>query len=122
MEQLDLLVALAEKDADAGYAAALARGPLAAYMWRYSRARLVPGEECPACGHVFPIRMDATNNHALVADDVCVGMDLTRRHLRHVLGTVNYADHYRVRAIRAGWPVETVQAWIDDPSLLEEAA
>lgn len=70
--QTDIFDALTDTDPD----------PLAAYRDRYARGRLIPGEDrCPGCGHLHPQRFDATNDHHLVADDMCLAMDLIRRHV-----------------------------------------
>lgn len=111
-EQVSIFDELSRQDTEAATAAAEAEGPLAAYRHRYRYGRLIPGESCPACGHIFPGRYDATNDHHLVTDTVCTGMDLTRSHLTNALRTGSGVDMCRSHAIRAGWPVEQVDAWI----------
>lgn len=112
MEQPSIFDELARQDAEAVTAAVEAQGPLAAYRHRYRMHELIPGESCPACGHVFPGRYDATNDHHLATDTVCTGMDLTRSHLTNALRTGSGVGMCRAHAIRAGWTVEQVDAWI----------
>jgi len=119
-EQLSIFDELARQDRDAATEAAESRGPLAAYMHRYATKQLIPGEECPACGHVFVLDWDPTHNHFPTEDGACKGMTLTRRHLTHALRRGDDLDMYRRNAIRAGWPEERVDAWIAAPETLLE--
>lgn len=107
--------------------------PLAAYDDRHYRGALIPGEQCPACGHTFPQRYDATHDHGIFSVEplVCFGMDLTRRHLAIDLRDdrpeqAPYREAQLERDVRharaAGWPAATVDAWLADPHSLYRAA
>ncbi|HEX7349617.1 hypothetical protein [Brachybacterium sp.] len=112
---------LARQDREAAVATAEAGGPLVAYRYRYRHGQLIPGESCPACGHVFPGRYDGSQNHHLMTDAICIGMDLTRNHLSHALRDGADLDQCRERALRAGWSVAQVDAWIADPTTIFDA-
>ncbi|UEJ84621.1 hypothetical protein Bra3105_18490 (plasmid) [Brachybacterium halotolerans subsp. kimchii] len=121
MQQLSIFDELDSQDR----AARAADTTLAGYHARYERGELIPGESCPACGTVLPGRYDGSQSHGLVTDEVCVGMDLTRRHLAIALSDdpqwqgMATGDEDRA-AITAGWPEATVRAWQADPSALAQ--
>lgn len=89
------------------------------YQARYAANDLTPGEACPACGHVFPGTHDATRDHGLVTDGMCVGMELTRRHLALDIqaGLTNTAAGIRA-CEQAGWPAAVIRGWLDQPATL----
>lgn len=118
MTQPPIYDELARQDAEAAAQEAEARDPLAAYRHRYDTEQLIPGEQCPACGHVLPGRYDGSRNHKLRDDDVCTGMDLTRRHLSHAARRGDGLADCASRCIAAGWSAATVAAWLADPALI----
>lgn len=122
--QLSIFDELSRQDREAAVAEAEALGPLAAYKHRYDTAQLIPGESCPGCGHVLPGGYDGTQCHRAFEEPdggvICNGMDLTRRHLTHVLRRGDDVDMYRRNAIRSGWPEQRVDAWIASPETLLE--
>ena len=126
MDQLSIFDKLERQDV----AARAADDSLEGYQARYERGELMPGENCPGCGHVFARGgYDGSRCHRVHEDPaglICTGMELTRRHLAIALsGDPQWqgsADGNEARhAIAAGWPEATVRAWQADPrELLHE--
>lgn len=113
--------------------------PHAGYRHRYERGRLIPGEDrCPGCGQLHQQRVDASHSHSIPVDGVvCVGMDLTRRHVlidchditaggryhQTVDGPQKWADLESVHRSLADsvqralqyWPQSAIDTWLADP-------
>lgn len=51
--------------------------------------QVVPGTSCPACGYVFTHSHDASNNHWMMRDDICIGMSLRRSHVLYWCNVLN---------------------------------
>lgn len=124
MKQLSIFDELSRQDSEARRVDTSAAG----YVARYDHGELIPGEACPACGHIFERGgYDGSQCHYLTAGtSICSGMRAERRHLAMALSddpqwSRGARGDEAERAIDAGWPESTVRAWQADPrELLRE--